>query len=130
MLAKEADAQLTARWLLLRREEQTALERTGEKVIMLATALAERLLHASLELGPERIVPLARQVFAEAGGARRAVVEAHPVDAEALRTHLAALGTGRSGAAFGEAPGFRRPMTRSHAGNLLMREFVPRKSGS
>jgi flagellar biosynthesis/type III secretory pathway protein FliH len=88
-LAGEADAKLAARWLLLRREEQRALERSGDRMITLATVLAERLLDAALELGPERIVPLARQVIAEAGGARRAVVEAHPVDAEALRTHLA-----------------------------------------
>ncbi len=87
-LAEEADAKLAARWLLLRREERRQLEQDGDKVITLAIALAERLLDASLELGPERIVALARRVIAEAGGARRAVVEAHPLDAEALRAHL------------------------------------------
>lgn len=87
-LAEEADANLAARWLRLRREERAQLEQNGERVITLAIALAERLLDASLELGPERIVPLARRVIAEAGGARRAVVEAHPLDAEALRAHL------------------------------------------
>jgi flagellar biosynthesis/type III secretory pathway protein FliH len=87
-LAEEADAKLAARWLLLRREEQRQLEQGGDRVITLAIALAERLLDASLELGPERIVALARRVITEAGGARRAVVEAHPLDAETLRAHL------------------------------------------
>ncbi len=88
VLAEEADAKLAARWLLLRREEQRQIEGSGDRVIMLAIALAERLLDASLELGPERIAALARRVIAEAGGARRAVVEAHPLDATALRAQL------------------------------------------
>jgi flagellar biosynthesis/type III secretory pathway protein FliH len=87
-LSEEADAKLAARWLLLRREEHRQLDASGDRVITLAIALAERLLDASLELGPERIVALARRVIAEAGGARRAVVEAHPLDAAALRGHL------------------------------------------
>jgi flagellar biosynthesis/type III secretory pathway protein FliH len=87
-LSEESDAKLAARWLLLRREEQRQLQQDGDRVITLAVALAERLLDASLELGPERIVPLARRVIAEAGGARRAIVEANPLDAEALRAHL------------------------------------------
>jgi flagellar biosynthesis/type III secretory pathway protein FliH len=87
-LAEEADTKLAARWLLLRREEQRQLEGSGDRVITMAIALAERLLDASLELGPQRIVALAKRVIAEAGGARRAVVEAHPLDAEALRGHL------------------------------------------
>lgn len=87
-LAEEADAKLAARWLLLRREEQRQLEGSGDRVITLAIALAERLLDASLELGPERIVALTKRVIAEAGGARRAVVETHPLDAEVLRRHL------------------------------------------
>jgi flagellar biosynthesis/type III secretory pathway protein FliH len=87
-LAEEADAKLAARWLLLRREEQRQVEGNGDRIITLAIALAERLLDASLELGPERIVALAKRVISEAGGARRAVVEAHPLDAAALRAHL------------------------------------------
>jgi flagellar biosynthesis/type III secretory pathway protein FliH len=87
-LSEEAETKLAARWLLLRREEHRQLESSGDRVITLAIALAERLLDASLELGPERIVTLAKRVVAEAGGARRAVVEAHPLDADALRAHL------------------------------------------
>jgi flagellar biosynthesis/type III secretory pathway protein FliH len=88
-LDEEADAKLAARWLLLRGEERRQLEQTGDRVIAIAIALAERLLDASLELAPEQIVSLARRVIAEAGGARRAVVEAHPLDADALRARLA-----------------------------------------
>ncbi len=87
-LAEEADAKLASRWLRLRREEQERLEQQSDRIVTVAIALAERLLDASLELGPARIVALARRVIAEAGGARRAVIEAHPLDAEALRAHL------------------------------------------
>jgi flagellar biosynthesis/type III secretory pathway protein FliH len=86
--AEEADTKLCARWLLLRREERRQLEGSIDRVITLATALAERLLDASLELAPDRIVALARKVLSESGGARRAVVEAHPRDAEALQPQL------------------------------------------
>jgi len=88
-LAEEADAKLTARWLHLRLEEQRALGGAVDRVLTLGTALAERILDATLALEPRRILDMARRVVAEAGGARRAVIEAHPVDAGALRAHLA-----------------------------------------
>ena len=86
---EEASALLAARWLVLRHKEQTAIDREGERVIALAVALAERLLGASLTLDPSRIVDLTRAVLDETRGARRAVVEAHPLDADELKRHLA-----------------------------------------
>jgi flagellar biosynthesis/type III secretory pathway protein FliH len=89
---EEADAQLAARWLALRKAEGERLERETDRVVSLAVLLAERLLAASLDLAPARIVDLAKGVVAEARGARRATIEAHPQDAEALRVHLPAAG--------------------------------------
>jgi flagellar biosynthesis/type III secretory pathway protein FliH len=89
---QEADAQLAGRWLALRHAEGARFPREADRVIAVAVVLAERLLGAALDLTPARIADLARAVLAEARGARRATVEAHPVDAEALRRHLSAAG--------------------------------------
>jgi flagellar assembly protein FliH len=85
---EHALTELTARWLALRERERAAMGRDREVVVRIAVALAERLLGASLELEPSRIDALARGVFDEARGARRAVVEAHPLDADELRARL------------------------------------------
>jgi flagellar biosynthesis/type III secretory pathway protein FliH len=85
---EDAAAELTARWLALRAKELSTLGREGERVIPLAVVLAERLLGASLALEPSRIADLARAVFAETRGARRAIVEAHPSDADELKRQL------------------------------------------
>lgn len=85
---EEAGAQLTARWAALREREHAAMGRDGDRVIALAVALAERLLGASLALDPSRIGDLARAVLDEARGARRAVIEVHPLDADELRRRL------------------------------------------
>jgi flagellar assembly protein FliH len=55
-----------------------------------AVALAERLLGASLRLDAARIADIASAAIAEARGARRILIEAHPADAEALRHSLGA----------------------------------------
>jgi len=89
---ERAQTDLAARWLALRYREQQQPEADAQRVISLAVALAERLLGASLELDPRRVVHLARTVIAEARGARRAVVDAHPLDAAALREHLMTAG--------------------------------------
>jgi flagellar biosynthesis/type III secretory pathway protein FliH len=89
---EEADLQLAARWLALRSAEGAGIERDSDRIVSLAVVLAERLLGAALELSPERVADLARGVLAEARGARRATIEAHPVDAAALRSHLPAAG--------------------------------------
>ena len=89
---ERAETDLAARWLALRCREQQLPEGDSQRIISLAVALAERLLGASLELDPGRVVHLARAVVAEARGARRAVVDAHPLDAAALREHLMTAG--------------------------------------
>src|SRR5262249_28370214 len=91
---EQAQASLAGRWLALRDAERASLERSGGRVLQLASVLAERLLRPSLALEPARVAELARQVIAEAGGARRAVVDAHPHDADALKTHLKAAALG------------------------------------
>ncbi len=93
----EADATLAARWVALREAEARRMGNDAERVVVLAVALAERLVGATLELDPARIATLAAGVLAEARGARRAVIHAHPVDAEMLREHLRPSGLdGRS----------------------------------
>jgi flagellar biosynthesis/type III secretory pathway protein FliH len=88
----EADAQLTARWLALRDAEGRRVEKDADRIVPVAVMLAERLVGAALELEPDRIARLAAAVLAEARGARRAVVDAHPLDAEALRRHVGTAG--------------------------------------
>jgi flagellar assembly protein FliH len=86
----EARAREAARWIALRSAEQSRLEDDRDRWVAVAVALAERLLGASLELDPARISSLVQAVLAEARGARRVTIEAHPLDASALREHLAA----------------------------------------
>jgi type III secretion protein L len=85
----DADATLAARWIALRQAEARRTEEP-DRVLALAVALAERLIGATLELDPTRIATIASGVLAEARGARRAVIHAHPIDAEVLRNHLVA----------------------------------------
>lgn len=89
---EEARARVVAQWARLLDAQRAKLERDVDRIVAVAVALAERLLGASLELDPSRIATLARGVVAEARGARRATIEAHPIDGRALREHLAAAG--------------------------------------
>jgi len=86
----EADAKLAARWIALRQAESRRMGDDADRVLTVAVALAERLVGATLDLDPTRIATLASGVLAEARGARRAIIHAHPLDAEVLRTHLTA----------------------------------------
>jgi len=87
-----AQTELAARWLALRQVEGNNVENGSDRVVALAVALAERLLGAALELDPARVVHLARAIFAEARGARRAKIDAHPSDAPVLRQQLTTAG--------------------------------------
>ncbi len=88
----DARARVAAEWLALRNDQQKQLERDADRILPIAVALAERLLGASLELDASRVAALARTVLAEAGGVRRAIIDAHPLDAQALRKHLSIAG--------------------------------------
>jgi flagellar biosynthesis/type III secretory pathway protein FliH len=89
---EEASAKLAAQWLALRSAEIHALARETDRVVALAVALAERLIGSALRLEPTIVADLARTVLAEAQGARRAVIRAHPLDADELRGHLSTAG--------------------------------------
>jgi flagellar biosynthesis/type III secretory pathway protein FliH len=89
---RQAEATIAARWLALRHAEGKRLERDAERVIAVGVVLAERLLGTALELAPACIADLARTAIAEARGARRIAIDAHPLDASALRGHLGAVG--------------------------------------
>lgn len=88
----EASAKLAAHALSLATHEARADERALERTVALARLLAERLLGASLAVNPEQVVALARQALAEARGARRLAIVAHPEDAQLLSDALPSLG--------------------------------------
>ncbi len=91
--ARQAEhAKLAALYLALKVADDRRGERDLDRAIGLARVLAERLLGEALDGDPTRIVALARQAFAEARGTTRAVIEASPLDADALRNHLLDLG--------------------------------------
>lgn len=91
--AREAEhAKVAALFVALRDAEQRRLDGHHDRIVQIAVALAERLLGASLDLDPSRVAHLARTVIAEARGARRAVIDAHPLDADVLRRHLTTEG--------------------------------------
>lgn len=88
----EAAAEVAARALALADHEARADERQLDRAVELARILAERLLGEQLQLDPGRVVALAREALAEARGARRVTIVAHPEDVEALERSLSALG--------------------------------------
>jgi flagellar assembly protein FliH len=88
----DARARVAVECLAIRQAEQKRLDRDRDRIIAVAVVLAERLLGASLAIDPSSIASLARGVLAEAGGARRAVIDSHPLDAHGLREHLSISG--------------------------------------
>jgi len=88
----EAAAKLASHALALASHEARADERALDRSVALARLLAERLLGASLAASPEQVVSLARQALAEARGARRLSIVAHPEDSKLLSGSLASLG--------------------------------------
>jgi flagellar biosynthesis/type III secretory pathway protein FliH len=69
--------------------ERDAHARATERIIEVATLLAERLLGETLSLAPERVTALARTALHDAAGARDVRLRAHPLDAPLLRDALA-----------------------------------------
>lgn len=87
-----AAAEVAERSLALALRESQGDARQLDRVVVLARLLAERLLGEALALEPGRVVALAREVVAEARGARRIQVVAHPEDARLLAEELHQLG--------------------------------------
>jgi len=85
-------AKLAAGFLALADAEERRAERDLERAVALARVLAERLLGEALETDPSRVAALARQALLEARGARQVVIEASPLDVEALRSHVLDIG--------------------------------------
>lgn len=88
---EDAESKVAAAWLELRAREEAAAARDLDRAVKLATALAERLVGASIALEPKVVASLAREALAEARGARKVVFEACPADVDALRTELASI---------------------------------------
>ncbi len=85
-------AKVAALYLTLHAAEEARTERDLGRAVELAALLAERMVGAALERDPAVVAMLARQALAEARGARRARIEAHPSDAATLETLIATLG--------------------------------------
>jgi flagellar biosynthesis/type III secretory pathway protein FliH len=90
--AADVEAKLAAAYLVLKMRQDYALEANLDRTTELAVALAERLVGAALEIAPEKIARMAQAALSEAKGARKALIEANPIDVEALREHTASLG--------------------------------------
>jgi flagellar biosynthesis/type III secretory pathway protein FliH len=91
----EGVAKLAAHAVALTALEARADERALDRTVALARVLAERLLGESLRLAPEQVAALARQALAEARGARRVTIFAHPEDAQLLQADTAGIAAGR-----------------------------------
>lgn len=87
----EAIAETAALSLSLRRREAEHEKLAHDKLVALASLLAERLLGHALRVHPEEVLSLAALALSEAGGARRVELRAHPADAELLRGATAAF---------------------------------------
>jgi flagellar assembly protein FliH len=92
--AEGEQARLAAAWIALREREEKRDVLELDRAIAFAKLLAERLIGRALELDPPLVASLAREALAEARGARRVRLEAHPLDADALRAQIAAAGLG------------------------------------
>jgi flagellar biosynthesis/type III secretory pathway protein FliH len=87
-----AEAALAARWIQLKIAEDQALAAREADVLLVARALAERLLGRALEVEPLTVVSLAREALGAVRRARRVRLFAHPDDAPVLQAHLPDLG--------------------------------------
>jgi flagellar biosynthesis/type III secretory pathway protein FliH len=89
---QEGAAELAAAWIKLRTEEAARDEKDLDRAVVLARAIAERLVGETLRLDPAAIAAMARQTLASARQARHIVLRAHPEDAATLRAHSTSLG--------------------------------------
>jgi flagellar assembly protein FliH len=107
-------AKLSAGFLALRDADERRAELDLERAVGLAQVLAERLLGEALEKDPTRVLALARQALLEARGARRAVIEASPLDAETLRSHVLDIGLSEGALDIKVDPSLSRGSLRIH----------------
>ncbi|HKQ71664.1 MAG TPA: FliH/SctL family protein [Polyangiaceae bacterium] len=87
-----ASAELAAAWIKLRKEEASRDERELDRTVLLARAIAERLIGETLAIDPSRVVEIAKEALLSARRAAKVALYAHPDDAEAIRTNMFALG--------------------------------------
>jgi flagellar biosynthesis/type III secretory pathway protein FliH len=92
--AEAEQTRLAAAWFSLREREEKGAARDLERSIAFARLLAERMIGRALEMDPALIASIAAEALAETRGARRVRLECNPLDAETLRTQLAAAGLG------------------------------------
>jgi flagellar assembly protein FliH/type III secretion protein L len=85
-------ARLAAGFLALRRAEEERAARELDRVVELATLLAERLVGEAICLEPARVGELAAAALEEVRGARQVRIDACPDDVSALRDALGAIG--------------------------------------
>ncbi len=123
----QAHAQAIAQWVAVRRGEVARTQAEADRIVALAVLLAERLVGATLEIAPGRIAQLAQGVLAEARGARRATIDAHPDDARHLREQLATLGAAAGSVDVRDDPSLARGALRLHTDvGTLDAQLAPR----
>lgn len=89
----EVDAHaVAALYLVLRARQEQAVEANLDRTTELAVALAERIVGSVLDLDPSKLAKMAASLLAEARGAKRALIEASPLDVDVLRAETAFLG--------------------------------------
>lgn len=89
---EQEHAKLAAAWLALLAREEGRAALDLDRATKLAAVLAERLVGRALAADPATIVLLAKSALAEARGARRATILAHPSDAAVLVERLGTAG--------------------------------------
>jgi flagellar biosynthesis/type III secretory pathway protein FliH len=84
----EGVARVAAQAIALSLRDEQSLEQNLDRIVDVARILAERLLGEALSLEPRRVVAIARRALAEARGARRVTIVAHPDDAMLIEQAL------------------------------------------
>jgi len=89
---QEATAELASAWIRFRADEAARDEKSLDRTVELARAIAERIIGETLRLDGAAILSIARQVLASARQAKRISLRAHPDDAALIRQEIASLG--------------------------------------
>lgn len=89
---QEAAAKLAGAWIRFRAEEAARDEKSLDRIVELARAMAERIIGETLRLDGAAVLSIARQVLASARQARRISFRAHTDDAALIRQEITSLG--------------------------------------